>query len=253
MTAKGVVLLTGASHGIGRVAAVLLAQAGFTVYGTSRQPQSQPAPEGTQMLALDVDSDRSVKACVDQVLSAAGTIDVLINNAGYAQRGALEDVSVEQLKAQYETNVFGVHRLVRAVLPGMAGRGHGRIINISSGIGRVALPLTAAYCSSKFAVEGYSEGLAKELAPHGIAVAIIEPGLTDTEFHVHAHPPEGATPRYQAQSARQAPREEMIKHADSAETVGQIILQAATDNPPKLRYICPAARALVAQAGAEQL
>jgi NAD(P)-dependent dehydrogenase (short-subunit alcohol dehydrogenase family) len=251
MSQSGVVLITGASQGIGRAAAELLAQAGFTVFGTSRRPEHYDAPAGVTMLALDVDSDDSVTACLALLQQQAGPLDVLINNAGYAQRGPLEDVTVEQLKAQFETNLFGVHRLTRAVLPVMAGRGHGRIVNISSGIGRVAIPLTAAYCASKFALEGYSEGLAKELAPLGVRVAIVEPGLTDTDFHTNALLPEGATARY-PQLTRQR-NAEMLKRADSAETVAQVILQAATDDPPRLRYICPAAVALVAQAGAETL
>jgi NAD(P)-dependent dehydrogenase (short-subunit alcohol dehydrogenase family) len=251
---NSVVLITGASHGIGRAAAGKLAQAGFTVYGTSRWPQQQPAPAGVKMLELDVNSDASVAACAQQVFAEAGHIDVLVNNAGYAQRGPLEDVTVEQLKAQYETNVFGVHRLVRAVLPQMAQHGGGRIINISSAIGRVAIPLAAAYCSSKFALEGYSEGLAKELLPHNIRVILVEPGLTDTEFHERSQPVEQISVRYEAQISQGTLRsQEMLRHADTADTVAGVILQAATDADPKLRYACPAAVALVAQAGAERL
>jgi NAD(P)-dependent dehydrogenase (short-subunit alcohol dehydrogenase family) len=207
-----------------------------------------------QMLKLDVDSDASVEACVKQVLAEAGRIDVLINNAGYAQRGPLEDVTVEQLKAQFETNLYGVHRLVQAVLPGMFARGQGRIINISSGIGRVAIPFTVAYCASKFALEGYSEGLAKELAPHGVQVAIVEPGLTATEFQEHSRPVANVSARYQAQGAQQSPRSgDIAKYADSAETVADVILRAVADAEPKLRYVCPAAERLVGQAGAERL
>jgi NAD(P)-dependent dehydrogenase (short-subunit alcohol dehydrogenase family) len=254
MAHNQVVLLTGASHGIGKAAAPLLAEAGFTVYGTTRYPERAPALPGVKFAALDVDSDASVAACVEQVLAEAGRIDVLINNAGYAQRGPLEDVTVAQLQAQFETNLFGVHRLTRAVLPGLADRGAGRIINVSSAIGRVAIPLTAAYCASKFALEGYSEGLAKELAGHGVRVAIVEPGLTDTEFHERSLPVAEVSPRYQAQVASGPMRTtDMLKYADSAETVARVILQAATDSEPKLRYACPAALGLIKQAGAERL
>ncbi len=249
-----IVLLTGASHGIGKAAALKLAQAGYTVYGTTRNPEQAPALSGVQFTALDVDSEASVNACVAAVLKDAGRIDVLINNAGCAQRGPLEDVTVAQLKAQFETNLFGVHRLVRAVLPAMADRGDGRIINVSSAIGRVAIPLMAAYCASKFALEGYSEGLAKEVAAHGVRVIIVEPGLTDTEFHQHSAPVAELSARYRAQmEADLLQATESLKHADSAETVAEVIWQAVTDRDPLLRYACPAAQGLITQAGAQRL
>lgn len=249
-----VIFLTGASHGIGKAAALKLARAGHTVYGTTRYLDSAPALDGVKFTALDVDSDDSVKACVDGVLKEAGRIDVLINNAGYAQRGALEDVTVEQLAAQFNTNLLGVHRLTRAVLPAMADRGDGRIINISSGIGRVAMPFNAAYCSSKFALEGYSEGLAKEVAGLGVRVILVEPGLTATEFHARSEHAGQNHPRYQPViDAMLARFPEMLRHADSAETVADVIAEAVADADPKLRYACPAAKALIAQAGAERL
>ena len=254
MSNNQVTLLTGASHGIGKAAALALAQAGFAVYGTTRYPETAPELAGVKFVALDVDSDASVDACLKQVLDETGRIDVLINNAGYAQRGPLEDVTVEQLQAQFETNLFGVHRLTRAVMPAMADRNAGRIINVSSAIGRVAIPLTAAYCASKFALEGYSEGLAKELMPHGVRVVIVEPGLTATEFQARSTPVASVSPRYEVQiDSRPMRSSDWRQHADSAETVAEVILKAATDADPLLRYACPAAKALIAQAGAERL
>ena len=242
MAENNVVLLTGASSGIGEAAARLLNDSGYMVYGTSRKPEIPPAP-GIEMLELEVREDDSVEQCVETVIDRAGRIDVLVNNAGYAHRGPLEDVTIDEFRDQFETNLYGVHRMVRAVLPQMFRQGGGRIVNISSAIGRIAVPYSVTYCSSKFALEGYSEGLAKELAPLGIEVVIMEPGLTDTPFHKNATKTESVNERYRERiEAGRAGLPERMKAADSAEDVARVILAAVRDEKPALRYLAPMAK-----------
>src|SRR6266480_6379391 len=173
------VLVTGASSGIGQSTARLLAERGFTVFGTARKPDPKKR-ESFTMLALDVRSDDSVRACVEQVVAQAGRLDVLVNNAGYAMMGAAEETSVEEARAQFETNFFGIVRMVNAVLPGMRAAGRGKIINISSLAGNTAIPYSAFYSASKFAVEGYSESLWYEVRPFGVSVSLVEPGFVNT-------------------------------------------------------------------------
>jgi short-subunit dehydrogenase len=176
------VLVTGASSGIGRATARLLAERGFTVFGTARKPSppDEGAKSGVTMVALDVRSDESVRACVEQVVAKAGRLDVLVNNAGYSLTGAAEETSVEEAKAQLETNFFGAVRMVNAVLPGMRKAEAGKIINISSLAGSTAIPYSGFYSASKFALEGYSESLWYEVRPFGISVSLVEP-------FVHTH------------------------------------------------------------------
>src|SRR6266581_7937833 len=173
------VLVTGASSGIGQATAQLLAQQGYNVFGTARKPAAAMS-NGVTMVALDVRSDDSVRACVDRVLTQAGGIDVLINNAGYSLMGAAEETSVTEAKAQLETNFFGVVRMVNAVLPAMRKARRGKVINIGSLAGITAIPFGAFYTASKFAVEGYMEALWHELRPLGIHVTLIEPGFVRT-------------------------------------------------------------------------
>src|SRR3989454_6137768 len=163
------VLVTGASSGIGQAIAQLLTERGFNVYGTSRKPTGKLIP-------LDVRSDDSVRACIDRV----GPIDVLVNNAGYSLMSAAEETSIDEAKAQLETNFFGAVRMVNAVLPAMRKAGAGKIINIGSLAGITAIPFSAFYTASKFAIDGYSEALWHELRPLGISVSVIEPGFVHT-------------------------------------------------------------------------
>jgi len=182
---RKVVLITGASTGIGRVTADLLARKGFTVFGTSRRPGERSAPEGWTMLELDVRSDDSVVRCVAAVLDTAGRIDALINNAGYGLGGAAEEATTDQVRAEFETNFFGLFRMTRAVLPIMRRQRRGVIINMSSGNAAVRLPFSSHYVASKCAVEGLSACLRQEVSPLGIHVSVIEPtflksNITDT-------------------------------------------------------------------------
>lgn len=169
-----VVLVTGASSGIGEACARHLARHGFRVFGTSRRAEDDAA--GFERIAMDVDSDASVERGVAQVLARAGRIDAVVNNAGWALAGAVEDTTADEARAQMETNLFGAWRVCRAVLPAMRAAGRGHIVNIGSIGGRVGLPYQAAYSASKFALAGFTEALSGEVRPLGIHVTLIEPG-----------------------------------------------------------------------------
>jgi NAD(P)-dependent dehydrogenase (short-subunit alcohol dehydrogenase family) len=189
MTSSRVALVTGASSGFGQATTALLAKQGFQVFGTSRAPK--PDSAGTyDMLPLDVGSETSVQACVQTILQRTGSIDLLVNNAGYAQGGALEENSLEDARAQFDTNVFGLLSMLKGVLPAMRQQGSGQIITISSVLGIVAMPYLGLYTSSKFALEGMIEALQYEVRPFQIRVSLVEPTFFRTKFV--AQPP--ATP-----------------------------------------------------------
>jgi short-subunit dehydrogenase len=177
-----VILVTGASHGIGRACANRLAIEGHHVYGTSRHPENVNELKNLNILAMDVNSDESVDALINEVVGLEGRIDVVINNAGFGIAGSIEDTSVEEAKSIFETNFFGLLRVCRAVVPKMREMGQGKIINISSLGGRIGLPFQGLYSATKFAVEGLSEALRMEVRQFGIAVTVIEPGDMRTNF-----------------------------------------------------------------------
>ncbi|KGX90741.1 short-chain dehydrogenase [Pontibacillus halophilus JSM 076056 = DSM 19796] len=181
---KQVILLTGASSGIGEATVQQLLTKGFIVYAGARRVERMEGlkSKGAHTLALDVTDDASMQAAVNQIIDEQGRIDILVNNAGYGSYGALEDVSIEEAKRQFEVNVFGLARLTQLVLPYMRQQGAGKIMNISSIGGKIAEPLGAWYHSSKFAVEGLSDSLRMELAPFGIDVVVIEPGPVRSEW-----------------------------------------------------------------------
>jgi NAD(P)-dependent dehydrogenase (short-subunit alcohol dehydrogenase family) len=169
-----VVLITGASSGIGQACAELLGANGHAVYGTSRRPS--PDGEHYKMLEMDVTRDDSVQRGVEAVLAAEGRIDVVVNNAGFVMAGAVEDVSMEEARQQLDTNFFGVLRVCKAVLPSMRARQSGLIVNISSLGGAAGLPFQGLYSASKFALEGLTESLRQEVAPFGIEATLVQPG-----------------------------------------------------------------------------
>ncbi len=180
-----VVLITGASSGFGRACADHLAQLGYHVYGTSRRatfPEGSPEQGYPRMIPMDVCDDESVRAAVDFVLAAEGKLDVLVNNAGFGMAGAVEDTSLQEAKALFETNFFGVHRVCRAVLPTLREQGSGLIVNMSSMGGLIAIPFQGFYSASKFATEALTEALRMELMPFGIRVTMLEPGDFKTDF-----------------------------------------------------------------------
>ncbi len=173
-----VVLITGASSGFGQLLAARLRAQGHTVFGTSRNPDG--AGDDARLLRLDVRDDESVRACVAHVREVAGPVDVLVNNAGYVQEGPFEEVSIDDLQAQFDTNFFGAVRMANAVLPDMRRRRQGRIINVGSMAGVIPLPFLGPYCASKHALDSYSESLFHELRPLGIGVHVVEPSYYRT-------------------------------------------------------------------------
>lgn len=185
-----VVLITGATDGLGKAAAILLAERGYRVYAAGRSPEKQAQLDQLakaknlplQSLELDVTSDGSVRTAVQKILSEAGAIDILINNAGLGYMAVLEELKMEDFRSQFETNVFGVLRVTQAVLPHMRERRSGRILMISSVAGLVSPPTYGAYSSSKHALEGLSNALRLELYPFNIEVVLIEPGYIVTNF-----------------------------------------------------------------------
>lgn len=183
-----VILITGASSGIGFDTATRLAKQGHKVYGAARRiDKMQPLKElGVTPIKMDVTDDASMIAGVNAVMEAEGRIDVLVNNAGYGYFGAIENVSMEEARKQLEVNVFGLARLTQLVIPHMRQQGSGRIVNLASIAGKLALYFGGWYHVSKFAVEGFSDALRMELKPFGIDVVIIEPGGIRTEWGVIA-------------------------------------------------------------------
>jgi NAD(P)-dependent dehydrogenase (short-subunit alcohol dehydrogenase family) len=177
----GSVLITGASAGIGRACAEALHAAGWAVTGASRRGT---APPGCTGLVMDVDDDESVRAGVAAVLAQRGRIDALVAAAGWGLAGAVEQCSAAEARAQLETNFWGCVRVVQQVLPGMRARGGGRVVLLSSIGGLIAIPFQAFYSASKFALEGFGEALAYEVAPFGIQVTLVEPGNIKTDFTV---------------------------------------------------------------------
>jgi NAD(P)-dependent dehydrogenase (short-subunit alcohol dehydrogenase family) len=176
------ILITGCSTGIGRATAERLAGRGWTVYATARRPDSiaDLAESGCRTLALDVTDETSMKAAVEEVEAAEGAVGVLVNNAGYAVERAVETVPMDEVRRQFETNVFGLIRLSQLVLPEMRRQRWGRIVNVSSVGGKLTFPGGAFYHASKHAVEAFSDALRFEVAAFGIGVSIIEPGLIKT-------------------------------------------------------------------------
>ena len=185
-----IAVITGSSSGIGLETVLALAREGYYTYATMRDiTKSEKIKEIKQkenlkidVLELDVDNENSAKTAIRQILDQNQRIDVLVNNAGWGLWGCVEDVSVDEVKAQFETNFFSIIRLIQEVTPTMRKQGSGTIVNVSSVAGRIGFPASPAYISSKFALEGLSESLRLEMAPFGVNVVIIEPGVIKTNF-----------------------------------------------------------------------
>jgi NAD(P)-dependent dehydrogenase (short-subunit alcohol dehydrogenase family) len=232
-----IAVVTGASSGIGEAVAQRLAQAGFTVYGTSRRG-AQAGTRPYQMISLDVTSDASVQAAVATVMQREGRIDLLVNNAGFgvAPAGA-EESSIEQAQAIFDTNLFGMVRMTRAVLPHMRAQGSGRIVNIGSVLGFLPMPYGALYAATKHAVEGYSESLDHELRKLGVRSIVIEPAYTRTAFEANLLEPDAKLEAYrEVRSAVTLRLQEVMAGAEGPEVVAEAVLKAARAKNPKLRY-----------------
>ena len=228
------VLITGASRGIGLATATLLTQQGYTVFGTSRQPQADTL-NGFTLLPLDVRDEDSVRRCVQMVIAQAGHIDVLINNAGHSLSGAVEEASAEDARQLFETNFFGVIRMTNTVLPHMRQATSGHIINISSLAGIIGVPYLGMYAASKHALEGYSASLRYELRQFGIHVSLIEPG--DIQTGIVAVPHSNPIAAYNGiREQVTAVHNANVQNGPPAEKVARVILRAIQSRSPRLRY-----------------
>ena len=237
MLESNIALVTGVSSGIGRATAELLAQHGFRVFGTMRRP-SDNAPSGLEVLPLDVREDASVRSGVDRVLGAAGRIDLLVNNAGVALYGALEEVSVEQAMAVFDTNFFGVLRMTQAALPSMREQGRGHIVNIGSVAGFMPMPFWGIYSASKHALDGYSETLGLEVSRFGIHVSLIQPSFIRTDIDHNTAMADRLLAAYEDQRQRTVGvLRRSTQTGDPPATVARAVLSAATSPKPARRYL----------------
>jgi short-subunit dehydrogenase len=236
-----VAVVTGSSMGIGKATAEALARAGFTVFGTSRRAIENGSKQVT-MLPCDVTSDASVKHLVSEVLSQAGRIDLLVNNAGLGLFGGAEESSIEQAKSLFEVNFFGLVRMTNAVLPSMRKNGGGHIINISSVVGLIPAPFSAFYGATKHAVEGYSESLDHETRAFGVRVTLIEPAYTKSSFDQAALKADAMLREYdEARAGVDKVVQQAMTIADPPEAVANTVVDAALAARPKRRY--PAGKA----------
>lgn len=232
-----VALVTGASSGIGQSIAELLARSGYTVYGTSRKGNATEQ-RNYKMIALDVNSDESTQAAINTVIKAEGRIDVVVNNAGFGvEAGGAEESSIAQMQQVFETNFFGVVRVIQAVLPYMRQQKQGRIINIGSMLGLLPAPYMATYSATKHAIEGYSESLDHELRTRGIRVSVIEPAYTKTNFEANAPALDSKIEEYAlARKALAKLMKTAIESGDDPMVVAKVVLKAANAKHPKIRY-----------------
>jgi len=244
------VLVTGCSTGIGAATAMLLREQGWTVYPTARKPADleRLRSEGFDPIALDIADSNSVLAAADEALEKmGGTPGALVNNAGYGQPGALEDLSRDAMRAQFEVNVFGMQELTNRFIPRFREQGRGRIVNVSSVVGRVSLPFLGIYSASKFAMEAMSDALRVELCDSGIAVSLVEPGPITTHFrqtsvaqadHYLAHGDSAFRTLYQreVERRRQQPVDKKKPFSKPPAAVAEKILHALESSRPKRRY-----------------
>lgn len=251
MSDRQVALVTGASSGFGLLTSVELARRGLRVFASMRdlgrrERLDRAAAEAKvelEFVALEVTSVASVAAAVGEVTAKAGRIDVLVNNAGFGIGGFLEDLTLGEVREQFETNFFGALALTKAVVAGMRERRRGRIIQVSSIAGRVAIPGMSAYCASKFALEGLSEALRYELAPYGVQVVLVEPGTFRTDIfdrnrRMAARATDETSPYFAVTRRMEQMVDKMVAKstADPAD-VAEVIADAATVEHPRLRYL----------------
>ena len=248
MAVSRAALITGCSTGIGRATAERLATSGWKVYATARDVEKigSLAKCGCELLPLDVTDEASMRAAVGEVERREGAVGVLVNNAGYSQSGAVEEVSMEKVRRQFETNVFGLVRMCQLVLPGMRRQGYGRIVNISSMGGKLTFPGGGYYHATKYAVEAISDALRFEVAGFGVKVVVIEPGLIRTSFADTATgsmdepaasgPYAGFTAAVAKATRDNYERGPILKLGGSPETVATTIERAIATERPRTRY-----------------
>ena len=242
-----IAIVTGSSRGIGYEASLALARSGFMTYATIRNLEKQDAIRTAatkenlliRVVQLDVTSENSIKKAIEAIISEVGRIDLLVNNAGYGLTGAFEDLAMDEIKAQYETNFFGLIMVTQAVLPTMRKQGSGRIINISSGAGRFGYPGGSAYVSTKFALEGLSESMAYKLEQFGIKVVLIKPGVIRTNFEavIARKSNDPSSPYSDMMKMMSSRMGEFFEKDSDPDLVAKVIVEAATSSNPKLRYL----------------
>ncbi|CAN5310762.1 oxidoreductase [soil metagenome] len=230
-----VAVVTGASSGIGLVTAQALAKAGYRVFGTSRKQVVDQA--GVTMTVCDVTDEASVQSLIREIVQQAGRIDLVVNNAGVGMLGAAEESSIAQCQRLFDVNVFGVARVVNAVLPIMREQRSGRIINMSSILGLIPSPFNAFYSSTKHAIEGYSESLDHEVRAFGIRVVLVQPGVTRTSFEENLARADQPLSVYAKERARSEKlMREWVEIGDAPEVVADVVVKAALAKNPKLSY-----------------
>ncbi len=237
MTENRVVLITGASSGFGRETARLLLARGFKVYGTSRNPSAKPQETGVGMIALDVDSDDSVRHGVKELFDETGRLDVLVNNAGYVLTGGAEETSIAEAKAQLDTDFFGPVRMAKAVLPAMRKQGSGQIINISSMAAFLPVPFEGYYAAAKAALLAWSEALRHEVKSLGIKISVIEPGFFKTNLGDARRVAEYPIRDYDHLRVRAVTAlDDDFRNGADPKIVGETVLRIITSKNPKLEY-----------------
>ena len=258
MTPPSPILITGCSTGIGRATALHLVQRGHTVYASARREETLADLEraGCRTLALDVTSEASMRAAVDRVVAEEGAVGALVNNAGYSQSGAIETVDMDDVRRQFETNVFGLIRMCQLVLPSMRERRAGRIVNISSMGANFTFPGGGIYHATKYAVEAVSDALRFEVKGFGVHVAIVQPGLIRTEFSETAaaevRTDDGPYARFNSRVVKATKsvyeKGPMAKLGGEPDAVAKAIEHALTAARPKIRYrVTPSAHVLINQ------
>lgn len=248
MKSKRTVLVTGCSSGIGLATCHVLSRNNFMTYGTVRNLSKAKKIQdlinrenlSLKILRLDVNDNQSIKLAVKKILTDTGSIDVLINNAGYGMFGPVEEITTQEVKKQFETNFFGTIRLIKAIVPIMRKQGNGSIVNISSMVGRFGVPLNSAYVSSKFAMEGLSESISFELEEFGIRVIVIEPGVVKSDFfqNVKVKGMNLESPYHKLMERRVTFLDKAMKNSPtSSYDVADTILDALNSKDPKFRYV----------------
>jgi len=248
MKDKKTVLVTGCSSGIGYATCLVFARNNFTTYGSVRElSKAERIQEITnkeklplKIIRLDVNEDETIRKAIQKIIADSGRIDILINNAGYGMFGPIEEISIKEIKEQFETNFFGTIRLIKAIVPIMRKQRNGTIVNISSMVGRFGVPLNAAYVSSKFALEGLSESISFELDEFGIKVILVEPGVIQTDFfqNLKIKGNDTKSPYYKLMDKRIAFLKAAMKNSvSSSDQVANTILHAVNSRDPDMRYI----------------
>ena len=248
---KNVVLITGASSGIGKYTALQLVQKGYIVYGASRRldKMMELKEAGVRLLQMDVTDDTSMTKGIKEIIDNEKRIDVLVNNAGYGSFGALEDVPISEAKYQFDVNIFGLGRLIQLVLPYMRSQRSGKIINVSSMGGKFGEPHGSWYHATKFAVEGLSDCLRMEVKQFGIDVVVIQPGAIKTEWDIIARENlikvSGNTAYKDLACKHAAMLEKTFKKSSEPIVIANEIVKAIISNHPKTRYVAGSGAKLI--------